>query len=160
MDLNYILVSCSVRCNREPFLTLPYCRLQHYPKLKKYISLFPPEVRRHSEADDADAEKGKAKEREAETASTDAQREEIRSEIRERMQRGALSMEPEREQQNPKTERAKEGGREKPQALVQKSRPKPAPDIKEDAFFGEDEEEGDVASGSGTGEEDDDMESE
>ncbi|KAI0740875.1 hypothetical protein C8Q76DRAFT_587656, partial [Earliella scabrosa] len=68
VDLNYIL---------------------HYPKTKKYISLFPPEVRKGEGT-------GKEKEREdAEKSETDRQREEIRRWIRRQMDAGALSWEPE-----------------------------------------------------------------
>ncbi|KAG7091296.1 hypothetical protein E1B28_010342 [Marasmius oreades] len=62
VDLNYIL---------------------HYPKTKKYISLFPPEVRKGQEkpADDS--------------AATNAERGEVRNWIREQMEKGALPGEPE-----------------------------------------------------------------
>ncbi|TBU37627.1 hypothetical protein BD309DRAFT_973667 [Dichomitus squalens] len=60
----------------------------HYPKTKKYISLFPPEVRKGEEAEaETVDEKGKAE--------TDGQREEIRAWVREQMEGGALSSEPE-----------------------------------------------------------------
>ena len=66
----------------------------HYPKTKKYISLFPPEVRNAGEGEEEDdhemdenEEKGKAE--------TDRQREEIRTWVREQMEAGALSSEPE-----------------------------------------------------------------
>lgn len=52
---------------------------QHYPKTKKYISLFPPELR-----------KG-----EAEEPSADAGRDEVRTWIRSQMDNGELSVEPE-----------------------------------------------------------------
>ncbi len=66
----------------------------HYPKAKKYISLFPPEARKGGDGEggndeemDEDEEKGKAE--------TDRQREEIRTWVREQMETGALSSEPE-----------------------------------------------------------------
>ncbi|KAF9262676.1 hypothetical protein L218DRAFT_973478 [Marasmius fiardii PR-910] len=64
VDLNYIL---------------------HYPKTKKYISLFPPEVRQGQEimADDPDS------------ATTNAEREETRNWIREQMEKRHLPNEPE-----------------------------------------------------------------
>ncbi|TFK50743.1 hypothetical protein OE88DRAFT_1735504 [Heliocybe sulcata] len=67
VDLNYIL---------------------HYPKLQKYISLFPPEVR-HGEAPPPELEQEKAK--------TDARRAELRVLIRKQMEDGLLSREPELE---------------------------------------------------------------
>lgn len=67
---------------------------QHYPKTKKYISLFPPEVRGAALSD----EKGKSRENpEDATSETDKQREELRRQIREMMERGELSAEPENE---------------------------------------------------------------
>ena len=60
----------------------------HYPKTKKYISLFPPEVRKGKEAEvETVDEKGKAE--------TDRQREEIRTWVREQMEAGTMSLEPE-----------------------------------------------------------------
>ncbi|KAI0800156.1 hypothetical protein C8Q74DRAFT_1234670 [Fomes fomentarius] len=73
VDLNYIL---------------------HYPKTKKYISLFPPEVRNGEEEV---TEKRKSKARAEELSETDRQREEIRRWIREQMDGGGLSWEPEDE---------------------------------------------------------------
>lgn len=63
---------------------MPLIITQHYPKTKKYISLFPPEVRSGKEVSDpSEAEK------------TNAEREEVRSWIREQMEKGDLEMEPE-----------------------------------------------------------------
>ncbi|KAI0669545.1 hypothetical protein C8Q78DRAFT_185091 [Trametes maxima] len=74
VDLNYIL---------------------HYPKTKKYISLFPPEVR-HGEGT-VQGKVGKVREVEdaEEKPETHRQREEVRAWIREQMAAGALSSEPE-----------------------------------------------------------------
>ncbi|KAI0629524.1 hypothetical protein C8Q77DRAFT_1140736 [Trametes polyzona] len=69
VDLNYIL---------------------HYPKTKKYISLFPPEVRQAKGQSAAETAR-QAKEK----SDTDKQREEIRTWMREQMDGGALSWEPE-----------------------------------------------------------------
>lgn len=113
--------------------------ITHFPKLKKYISLFPPEVRQH--APDADtAAKGKAKEAEAEKAATDAQRKQVREEIRERMERGDLSTEPELEDRKAVVSRLLEGStsQQDDTAAARKSGPAHVPDIGEDAFFGED----------------------
>lgn len=55
----------------------------HYPKLRKYISLFPP------------PNEGGSIEGDAGQAATDAAREEIRREIRERMDNGKISGAPE-----------------------------------------------------------------
>jgi len=67
VDLNYIL---------------------HYPKLQKYISLFPPEVR-HGETPQPELEEEKAK--------TDTRRAELRASIRKKMEEMQLSREPELE---------------------------------------------------------------
>ncbi|KAI0653307.1 hypothetical protein C8Q70DRAFT_640197 [Cubamyces menziesii] len=70
VDLNYIL---------------------HYPKTKKYISLFPPEVRQ-AQAGQSAAETARAAK---EKSDTDKQREEIRTWMRKQMDAGELSWEPE-----------------------------------------------------------------
>jgi len=64
IDLNYIL---------------------HYPKLKKYVSLFPPEVRNGPATTPTSAE----------TSATAAERQEVLNWIRSRMEKGELSNEPE-----------------------------------------------------------------
>ncbi|KAI0343605.1 hypothetical protein BDW22DRAFT_1476361 [Trametopsis cervina] len=135
VDLNYILVS-------------------HYPKLKKYISLFPPELRQHTE-DGSDAEKGKEKEYEVETAATDEQREEIRKDIRSRMEQGELSAEPEKEDQQTKVSRHKAASvaASKQDGGTHKSGTRPVADIGEDTFFGGDSDE------EGGGDEDEEMDS-
>ncbi|KAF7980126.1 hypothetical protein HWV62_39553 [Athelia sp. TMB] len=66
VDLNYIL---------------------HYPKANKYISLFPPEARQESSAAPSASTSDAGK--------TEAKREEIRTWIRQRMQAGELDTEPE-----------------------------------------------------------------
>ncbi|KAI0327928.1 hypothetical protein GY45DRAFT_1327000 [Cubamyces sp. BRFM 1775] len=70
VDLNYIL---------------------HYPKTKKYISLFPPEVRQAKAGQSAADAAREAKEK----SDTDKQREEIRAWMRKQMDAGELSWEPE-----------------------------------------------------------------
>ena len=60
--------------------------LKHYPKLKKYISLFPPEARKGDAVSDTSP---------PETQTTKAEREEIRTLIRDRMENGRLPLEPE-----------------------------------------------------------------
>ncbi|KJA28793.1 hypothetical protein HYPSUDRAFT_108359, partial [Hypholoma sublateritium FD-334 SS-4] len=65
VDLNYIL---------------------HYPKAKKYISLFPPEVRKGEEPSAASL---------AEATKTNADRDEVKKWIREQMESGDLPSEPE-----------------------------------------------------------------
>ncbi|EAU91805.1 hypothetical protein CC1G_04573 [Coprinopsis cinerea okayama7 len=107
----------------------------HYPKTKKYISLFPPEVRKGevTEASKTDAEK------------TNREREEIRQWIRDSMEKKELPSEPE-------TQLGSGPGR--PQASTQfpskkSSNPvtksgvqssKPGDDIEDDEFFGNDSE--------------------
>ncbi|RPD68984.1 hypothetical protein L226DRAFT_540154 [Lentinus tigrinus ALCF2SS1-7] len=63
----------------------------HYPKTKKYISLFPPEVRQGGK----DKDKEQVAREEKEKSETDRQREEVRKWVREQMEAGALSAEPE-----------------------------------------------------------------
>ncbi|KAF5387230.1 hypothetical protein D9757_006811 [Collybiopsis confluens] len=58
----------------------------HYPKTKKYISLFPPELRQNSNDDSPSS---------TEPADTDHQREQVKTWIREQMNSGALAGEPE-----------------------------------------------------------------
>ncbi|CDO76748.1 hypothetical protein BN946_scf184813.g18 [Trametes cinnabarina] len=74
VDLNYIL---------------------HYPKTKKYISLFPPEVRQAKKGEQSAAEVARAAKEAKERSETHRQREEIRSWIRAQMDSGDLSWEPE-----------------------------------------------------------------
>jgi hypothetical protein len=72
VDLNYILVRCRF-C-----LTIfnPDAHGQHFPKTKKYISLFPPEVREGKEAPD------------------NKERDDVRAWIREKMDKGEIPAEP------------------------------------------------------------------
>ncbi|KAK7052847.1 18S rRNA maturation protein [Paramarasmius palmivorus] len=79
LDLNYIL---------------------HYPKLKKYIALFPPEVRQGSKP---------SPETSSENATTDAEREEIRRWIREEMEKGTMALEPEHAEDSGQLPKAKAG---------------------------------------------------
>jgi hypothetical protein len=64
-----------------------YC-LKHYPKSKKYISIFPPEARQRGS-------EGQHPVFKTDTAKTDAIRDEVRQWIRERMDKGELEREPE-----------------------------------------------------------------
>ncbi|KAH9846492.1 hypothetical protein C2E23DRAFT_575250 [Lenzites betulinus] len=70
-------------------LRVDLCYILHYPKTKKYISLFPPEVRQAGAGAEASAIAAK------EASETDKQREEIRTWMREQMDAGAFSWEPE-----------------------------------------------------------------
>jgi len=133
VDLNYIL---------------------HYPKSQKYISLFPPEVRQ-GQPDDLDSDsKGKAKTTGVdEKSETDTRREEIRKWMKEGMERGELSQEPEA---GLGTEDGADSGvtqisrvpirssGEKDLALHNEDQShnvsNGAPAVNEDAFFGEDSE--------------------
>ncbi|KAI0350628.1 hypothetical protein OH77DRAFT_1488837 [Trametes cingulata] len=83
VDLNYIL---------------------HYPKTKKYISLFPPEVRQAKGQSAAEAAR-EAKEK----SETDRQREELREWMRKQMDAGALSWEPEVELEKSERKAARAG---------------------------------------------------
>lgn len=112
VDLNYIL---------------------HYPPAKKYISLFPPEVRKSSVSPTTV------------TIEDDDERSQIRKLIRLQMERGELSLEPDNEYDNPATSRSRlrhngdhgvyvasrvEGHSQK--VL------KPSEDVSADEFFGDD----------------------
>ncbi|KZP18414.1 hypothetical protein FIBSPDRAFT_687358, partial [Athelia psychrophila] len=133
VDLNYIL---------------------HYPKAKKYISLFPPEKRQEgSEASSSTADAGK----------TDAQREEVRTWIRQRMQDGELDAEPELHLDAKNT--ADTGKKAQTEWVSQSERgsvktAKKKPEsggVEGDAFFGnDDEDEDEVAPGHDRDSEDDD----
>ncbi|KAI0686284.1 hypothetical protein BC835DRAFT_1288400 [Cytidiella melzeri] len=137
IDLNYIL---------------------HYPKLKKYISLFPPEVRQPHDDHAASDPKGKSKEEEkdaSDKAATDHQREEIRQQIREQMKNGELSLEPEKEEHHhSRTPKQGEGSTkiQESGSSAKRSGLKHIPNIGEDTFFGDD-------SGGGEDEEDATMDS-
>jgi len=82
VDLNYILVRGRQLCSGETrTLTLS----QHYPKLRKYVALFPPK------------EGGESTGGNSGPTETDASREEVRALIRERMEKGEISRAPEGE---------------------------------------------------------------
>ncbi|GJE98184.1 Efg1 domain-containing protein [Phanerochaete sordida] len=139
----------------------------HYPKLKKYIALFPPEVRKKdkdekgkAKSDDAEDEEIDAdedvddeltEEQAQEKAATNLQREEIRSQIREAMEKGELSAEPEVEKgkdtrrsavdapeaKKKSTKTGKKGENEPSRS----SAPQRVPEVKQDDFFDNDSEE-------------------
>ncbi|KAJ8697119.1 18S rRNA maturation protein [Pleurotus ostreatus] len=110
VDLNYIL---------------------HYPKTKKYVSLFPPEVRQGEAAIPS-------------SASTEAAREELRSWIRDCMSNGEIPPDPEMSLEEKGTTRHKQ-----PSAKPTKTDPAPKSQRREptpeevDPFFGEDGDEED-----------------
>ncbi|KAG5640486.1 hypothetical protein DXG03_008339 [Asterophora parasitica] len=132
VDLNYILV-------RPPyFLTLDLDQTsvgftQHYPKTKKYISLFPPEIREDTTTSDTPISK------------INPNSEEVRSWIRGRMEAGEIELEPELHLDSRGQDRASNGtkwgesGRKAKKASVSKDAP--APEEPADAFFGDDESE-------------------
>ena len=82
VDLNYILVGriAFVRQGRERSRSS-----QHYPKLRKYVALFPPKADGESTGENAGP------------TETDAAREEVRVLIRGQMERGEISRTPEEE---------------------------------------------------------------
>ncbi|KAF8963617.1 hypothetical protein BDZ97DRAFT_1819568 [Flammula alnicola] len=113
VDLNYIL---------------------HYPKAKKYIAIFPPEVRKGEEQSAASL---------AEATKTNAQRDEVRKWIREQMEEGDLPAEPE-------LELAIQHGSGKPHAqkwpqgeapTISTTESKRTDETQDDDFFGEDDDE-------------------
>ncbi|KDQ56291.1 hypothetical protein JAAARDRAFT_104483, partial [Jaapia argillacea MUCL 33604] len=120
VDLNYIL---------------------YYPRLEKYISLFPPEVR-HGEgaapATDQEANK--------EDAKTDLKRQELRARTRERMGSGELSSEPElhlgsnhrRPAGDPDARKVGVALGQKKQGKRSKTDESPE-EVQQDHFFGEDD---------------------
>ncbi|KAF4598842.1 18S rRNA maturation protein [Pleurotus pulmonarius] len=108
VDLNYIL---------------------HYPKTKKYVSLFPPEVRQGEAA--------------VSSSSTEAAREELRSWIRDCMSNGEMPLDPEMSLEE-------KGTRKHKQPSAKPTKTNPAPKSKRestpeevDPFFGEDGDEED-----------------
>ncbi|KAF7791355.1 hypothetical protein EIP86_002369 [Pleurotus ostreatoroseus] len=125
--------------------------IQHYPKLKKYISLLPPEARQAAEEDHAEDDAA-----EPETSQTQAQREEIRHDIRERMARGELSTEPELQDRPARTNKRRPDAPSEASNSAKSSGSKHVPNIKEDAFFGEESDGAESEPGSG-GSEDDQM---
>ncbi|PPQ98359.1 hypothetical protein CVT26_013614 [Gymnopilus dilepis] len=112
VDLNYIL---------------------HYPKTKKYISLFPPEVRK--------GEKISASSQ-ADTEKTNKDREELREWIREQMEKGDLPAEPELElSATPGKPRAQNYSQKRTTAPPIAGEKDRTADVEEDEFFGDDDEE-------------------
>ncbi|CAA7260511.1 unnamed protein product [Cyclocybe aegerita] len=124
VDLNYIL---------------------HYPKMKKYISLLPPEVRkgRGDETEAAPTSTAPA----ADAAKTNAEREEVRRWVREQMAEGNLPAEPEVETKSTSSLRGEKApaqqwttGKEKMGAAGKMGeQAEEEVGVEEDAFFGDDD---------------------
>ena len=99
--------------------------MKHYPRTKKYISLFPPEVR-----------KG-----EVDTSSTDGrktieEREKVREWIREQMTKGELPLEPESNlDSHSRTVKTRTWTKDAPHTATTEIQPA---DVEQDAFFGDD----------------------
>jgi len=109
--------------------------MQHYPKTKKYISLFPPEVRKGEKPSTASL---------AEAKKTNADREEVRAWIREQMKHGQLPTEPEHEiLSNSKAKTGKAHSQKWPQvggsATMIRAVEMETLDVQDDDFFGEDD---------------------
>ncbi|KAI0076403.1 hypothetical protein K474DRAFT_1267698 [Panus rudis PR-1116 ss-1] len=133
----------------------------HYPRTKKYISLFPPEVRQATKNDSKGKDKEGRPEEEEQTkeekAKTDAQREEIRTWIREQMEKGQLSNEPELDE-HPAPGRQSHDAHSGPNGFNQ-GREKASQDangqsmdvVRDDAFFGDDSDEENAVEGSELG---------
>ncbi|KAJ6593196.1 hypothetical protein B0H19DRAFT_1089353 [Mycena capillaripes] len=96
----------------------------HFPKMKKYISLFPPEMR----------------EGETQEICVDPGREEVRSWIRSQMESGELSAEPELHLDSRGSGGAVDWGGEKKKS-AQDVTVKPGDAESDDAFFGDDDDE-------------------
>jgi rRNA-processing protein Efg1 len=122
VDLNYILV-CGVA-----FLIISsnFKEPKNYPKTKKYISLFPPEVRNDSAAIASDHGNG----------GTATEREEVRNTIRERMKKGELNTEPEIHIQDTKSKPKIVGSRTSQSKVSNENeRKRVVSDIHDDGFF-------------------------
>ncbi|KAH9925699.1 hypothetical protein B0H21DRAFT_764282 [Amylocystis lapponica] len=127
----------------------------HYPKTKKYISLFPPEARRgaasNPELAKEDAGSGTAAEREA-----------LRLQIRERMFSGELSAEPELDTSRQKGSGRGMGAMDEARGKTKddkKVRSMSAKVLSDDAFFGDDnDDEVDEGGGQADGDDGDDNE--
>lgn len=109
--------------------------MQHYPKTKKYISLFPPEVRKGEKPSAASL---------AEAKKTNADREKVRAWIREQMKQEQLPTEPEHEiLSNSKAKTAKAQSQKWPQVgsatLMTRAVEMETVDVQDDDFFGEDD---------------------
>lgn len=87
VDLNYIMVRFPLPPRRRRARVADCGVWQHYPKMEKYVSLFPPAARGKG-VDEATAH---------EQEKTDKRREEVRAEVRAAMEEGRLSGEPEAE---------------------------------------------------------------
>ncbi|KIP09059.1 hypothetical protein PHLGIDRAFT_44323, partial [Phlebiopsis gigantea 11061_1 CR5-6] len=136
VDLNYILVRQVDPRPASADVNLAAYFSQHYPKLRKYISLFPPEIR---QKDDADGKSKEMEEQVNERVKTDAQREEIRQQIRSQMEREELSSQPELEERRSRKAaldfgESDTGATNKPAKSLSS---KQVPKIEEDEFFGE-----------------------
>ena len=95
---------------------------QHYPRTKKYISLFPPELRKGTEVN-------------AVGQKTIEEREKVREWIREQMTKGELPMEPELNQ--PRAAKTRTWTTD--DAPITSTAEIPPADVEEeDAFFGDD----------------------
>ena len=106
--------------------------VQHYPKTKKYISLFPPEVRKGEKPSAASL---------AEAKKTNADREEVRAWIREQMKQGQLPTEPEHETLS-KAKTGKTQSQKWPQvggSATLTTRAAEVETVDADDFFGEDD---------------------
>ncbi len=135
VDLNYILVrSYDIFCLNLSKMHF----IQHYPKIKKYVSLFPPEVRKDEPTPTTSEE---------DLGKTEQAREEIQSWVKSCMEKGELPQEPELHQPSDlqsktKSKNPKEFGEfKKPVKSKGKSQPvlEEVDAIEQDEFFGEDD---------------------
>ncbi|KAF5375530.1 hypothetical protein D9615_009197 [Tricholomella constricta] len=115
VDLNYIL---------------------HYPKTKKYISLFPPEIREETTSSEKSIPK------------VNPDSEEVRSWIRKRMETGEISLEPELHLHSRGHDEKPSGGADwsgsgSKKVVASASKDAHKPEEPQDAFFGDDAEEDD-----------------
>ncbi|KAF8911563.1 hypothetical protein CPB84DRAFT_1671941 [Gymnopilus junonius] len=111
--------------------------IQHYPKTKKYISLFPPEVRKGEKVSVAS---------QADTERTNKEREELRKWIREQMEQGDLPGEPELELPSTHGKSRAQKWPQQGTSAPAKAEAKKLDDVQEDDFFGEDDEDKDEES--------------
>ncbi|TFK44979.1 hypothetical protein BDQ12DRAFT_673900 [Crucibulum laeve] len=113
--------------------------IMHYPKTKKYISLFPPELRNGETA---------TEESQSDKAKTDTEREEVRNWIRGCMEKGELPPEPEMHLesgivQSKKVSRSKtwESSQLTGNKVLKATPQEDEDDVGQDDFFGDDDEE-------------------
>ncbi|KAK7436523.1 18S rRNA maturation protein [Stygiomarasmius scandens] len=114
--------------------------IMYYPKTKKYISLFPPELRHKDDTEQAESQ--------SETSSSNAECDEIKNWIREQMTKGHLPMEAEASKENNAKSSKKVSSQQYPEKSAKQKKPKAeeaqaVKEDKDDFFEDDDDSEGD-----------------